>query len=86
MSASPKPDPKNRVAVINPGFNFILVVNVFVVFANLSVMVWAASGNANDQSELRKDLFTTCKYAFVSGVSLFVGLAGGRAASPDSRK
>jgi hypothetical protein len=86
VATPPKSDSKRIAVLVNPAFSWILVVMVLIIFVSLGVMVWAASGNPPEQSELRKDLFITCKYAFVSGVSIFVGLAGGRVASPDSRK
>ncbi len=76
----------NRVVVVNPGFNMILVCICVFMCASLATMVFAAIKVAGNSNELFNSLFERCGYIVVSGFSLLLGLAGGRGASPDSRR
>ena len=90
QESKPKKPPgsrmRNRVSVINPSFKHLVWIITALMFLCLIFLFVALLMDSQNPSETKKAIVETFKYGFVTALSFLLGLAGGRAASPDSRK
>ena len=69
----------------NPMFKALIVINVALCLVTLATMIWSAS-LADPMPKGPERLFNTCEHVFTLTAGAFIGLLGGRAASPDARR
>ncbi len=73
------------VVTINPLFKLLIVINLSLSVICLCVMVTLGLA-APTPSELQRQLYGACETVFKMTAGAFIGLLGGRAASPDSTR
>jgi hypothetical protein len=67
----------------NPVFNWLIIINSLLCLTTLIVMIWAASDPADPMPKGKERLFNACEHVFTLTAGAFIGLLGGRAATPD---
>jgi hypothetical protein len=77
------PGKKKPVITINPLFKLLIVINSVLCVVTLTVMLWVAWTTPDPMPRAREQLFATCETIFKLTAGAFIGLLGGRAASPD---
>jgi hypothetical protein len=76
----------NPTITINPMFKLLLWINGALCVITLGVMVWIAASTEEPMAKARERLMNTCEHVFTLTAGAFVGLLGGRAAAPDTRR
>ena len=71
------------IAVSNPYFKVLLIINSFMWLATLGVMLYAAFAVHDPLNKTQEQLYGTCEKVFFMTSGAFIGLLGGRAATPD---
>ena len=75
----------NPIITINPMFKLLLWINAALCVVTLGVMIWIAAGS-DPLPKARENLYNACEKVFMLTAGAFIGLLGGRAAAPDSRR
>ncbi len=71
---------------INPMFKLLLWINGALCAITLRVMVWIAASAEEPMPKARERLMNAGEHVFTLTAGAFIGLLGGRAAAPDSRR
>jgi hypothetical protein len=71
---------------INPMFKLLLWINSTLCGVTLGVMIWIASATEDPMPKARERLLNASEHIFTLTAGAFIGLLGGRAAAPDSRR
>ena len=71
------------IAISNPYFKLLLCINAAMWLATGAVMVYAAFWGPDPPNKTQEQLFNTCEKVFFMTAGAFIGLLGGRAATPD---
>jgi hypothetical protein len=71
---------------INPMFKLLLWINAALCIVTLGVMVWISAIGEEPMPKARERLMNACEHVFTLTAGAFIGLLGGRAAAPDSRR
>jgi hypothetical protein len=71
---------------INPMFKLLLWINSALCAVTLGVMIWIAAAAAEPMPKAQERLMNACEHVFTLTAGAFIGLLGGRAAAPDSRR
>jgi hypothetical protein len=85
MAPPKKPQVTGRAVapvISNPTFKALVIINCTLCFLTLAVMVWAAASSDDPMSKGKERLFTACEHVFTLTAGAFIGLLGGKAASP----
>lgn len=83
MAKAPAKATAKPIAVSNPYFKLLLGINAFMWLATGGVMVYAAFWGPDPLTKTQEQLFGTCEKVFFMTSGAFIGLLGGRAATPD---
>jgi hypothetical protein len=75
--------PVKPIAVSNPYFKLLLGINAVMWLATGGVMVYTAFCGPEPLTKTQEQLFGTCEKVFFMTSGAFIGLLGGRAATPD---
>ncbi len=75
--------PAKPVGVSNPYFKVLLGINAVMWLGTGGVMVYAAFGGPDPLTKIQVQLYGTCEKVFFMTSGAFIGLLGGRAATPD---
>ena len=78
-----KPSTTGPLITINPMFKLLLWINAILCLVTLGVMVWGAT--LPEPTKAADRLFNACEHVFTLTAGAFIGLLGGRAASPDAK-
>jgi hypothetical protein len=78
--------PANPSLTINPMFKLLLWINGALCAVTLGVMVWIAGVGEEPLPKARERVLNACEHVFTLTAGAFIGLLGGRAAAPDSRR
>ena len=70
---------------INPMFKLLLWINSALCAVTLGVMIWIATTD-DPLPKARERLMNASEHVFTLTAGAFIGLLGGRAAAPDSRR
>lgn len=84
-AANPEKPASSPTITINPMFKLLLWINAALCIVTLGVMVWAAT-LPEPLPKTGERLFNACEHVFTLTAGAFIGLLGGRAAAPDSKK
>ena len=76
----------NPVIIINPMFKLLLWINGALCIVTLAVMVWIAAAGEDPLPKARERVLNACEHVFTLTAGAFIGLLGGRAAAPDSKR
>jgi uncharacterized membrane protein YfcA len=76
----------NPSITINPMFKLLLWINGALCIITLGIMVWIASYVEEPIPKARERLMNACEHVFTLTAGAFIGLLGGRAAAPDTRR
>ena len=71
---------------INPMFKLLLWINGALCAVTLAVMIWIAASPDEPMPKARERVLNACEHVFTLTAGAFIGLLGGRAAAPDSRR
>ncbi len=74
--------PRKPIVTVNPLFKVLLYINGGLCLVCLAVMIWATVEDPMTKGKER--LYNACEHVFTVTAGAFIGLLGGRAASPDS--
>jgi hypothetical protein len=72
------------VVTINPLFKLLIVINLSLCVVSLVVMVVVGLTAVQPITELQRQLYSACETVFKMTTGAFIGLLGGKAASPDA--
>jgi len=75
---------KKAILTVNPLFKLLLIINCVVFVTTSTIMVIIALVSSEKMTNAQDRLFHVCEFAFTTTTGAFVGLLGGRAASPDT--
>ena len=67
-------------------FKLLLWINAAMCIVTLGVMIWIAGSGDDPMPKARERLMNACEHVFTLTAGAFIGLLGGRAAAPDSRR
>jgi threonine/homoserine/homoserine lactone efflux protein len=73
---------KKPVVINNPTFKWAVIINCIICALCLAIMV-ILTVVASEKNELALRLYGTCDKVFTLTAGAFLGLLGGKAASPD---
>ncbi len=78
--------PNSPSVTINPMFKLLLWINGALCAVTLGVMIWIAASPDDPLPKARERVLNACEHVFTLTAGAFIGLLGGRAAAPDSRR
>ncbi len=76
----------SKAVSINPMFKLLLWINSALCAVTLGVMIWIAGSTDDPMPKARERLLNASEHIFTLTAGAFIGLLGGRAAAPDSRR
>ena len=75
----------SNVVTINPMFKLLLGINAGLCIVTFGVMIWIST-LPEPMPKATERLFAACEHVFTLTAGAFIGLLGGRAASPDPKQ
>jgi len=75
--------PRKPIAVSNPYYKLLLLINSAMWLTTCGVMVYAAFWGPDPLTKTQEQLFGAFEKVFFMTSGVFIGLLGGRAATPD---
>src|ERR1700739_4880529 len=75
---------KQPMVTVNPLFKLLIIINLSLCVICPVVMVTVGVAASDPITELQRQLYSACETVFKMTAGAFIGLLGGKAASPDS--